>query len=535
MTSFGVPPRRLSGVGDLNGDGLDDFAIGLPRADVGGTSQVGRVVVVFGRAGDRLFPAEFEFIDRLPGDALILDGVARADYTGQRVEGIGDINGDGLDDLAISARLADPDRLTDAGSVYVVFGRSSSMGHPFPEQLSLDDLDGTTGFRLDGDLAFAKLGLDIARAGDPNNDGVGDVLVTSYGEDAAGRTYLIFGRTSDDPDPFPAILSVADLGPEQGCRFDGIPREIAGRSVAGVGDINGDGLDDFVIGAPERGIDLLPQVGVATIVFGREHWPSVIPLVELDSAVTFRGEGAEHRCGYAVSGIGDFNGDGMSDLAISAVGAGSGYLREAGETYVIYGRSADDPFPPMLAPDQLDGRNGFRIHGAQRRDFSGMSLDGGGDLNGDGLSDILVGSPFADRTWNDSGEVSVIFGGDGVRRPLAPAVLNIADLDGQNGLRILGGLNGGFAGFSVSFVGDVNSDGRDDMAFVELASQQTYVLFGRSCPIDLNDDGVLDVHDFLEFQSLYELGDSRADIDSDGVLTLYDFLAFQNAFNAGCP
>ncbi|MEQ9094865.1 MAG: GC-type dockerin domain-anchored protein [Phycisphaerales bacterium] len=535
MTSFGVPPRRLTGIGDLNGDGFDDFAMGLPRAYVGGMPQVGRVVVVFGRARDRLFPAEFDLIDRLPGEALFLDGIDQGDYTGRRVEGVGDINGDGLDDLAISARSADPDGLAGAGSVYVVFGRSGSMGHPFPERFSLDGLDGSTGFRLDGDLAFAKLGLDIARAGDPNIDGVDDVLVTSYGEDVAGRTYLIFGRTTDDPDPFPAILSVADLGPGQGCRFDGIPREIAGLSVAGVGDANGDGLDDFVIGAPQRNVDLLPQVGVATLVFGREHWPHAIPLAELDSVVTFRGEGAEHRCGYAVSGIGDFNGDGMSDFAISATEAGYGAFRQSGETYVIYGRPADDPFPPTLAPDQLDGRNGFRIHGVQRRDFSGIGLDGGGDLNGDGLSDILVGAPFATRAWNDSGEVSVIFGGDGVRRPLAPAVLNIADLDGQNGLRILGGLNGGFAGFSVSFVGDVNGDGRGDMAFVELASQQAYVLFGRSCPIDLNGDGVLDVHDFLEFQSLYELGDARADIDRDGVLTLYDFLAFQNAFNTGCP
>ncbi|MEO1250641.1 MAG: hypothetical protein AAFW76_12530, partial [Pseudomonadota bacterium] len=388
----------VGAAGDVNGDGFDDIIIGA----FGVEENAGRSYVVFGSDGG--FSARLNLASLDGSNGFRLTSVDSEDESGYSVDGAGDFNGDGIDDLLIGAPRADANGL-NAGQAFVVYGSTSGFG----ASVDLELLDGTDGFVVNGS-ASSGLGGDVAAAGDINGDGIDDVIVSAPDYDGfTGETFVLFGS----PDGFPASSETGDIDGTNGFRLVGTDStEFSGRSVDGIGDLNGDGIDDLLISGsfPNCG------VGGAYVVFGsKEGFSASVDLSTLDGTNGFYLQGIDgcDSAGNSLSAAGDFNGDGFADIIIGADGASS-YADDGvtavygGESYVVFG--SGDGFAPTVPLASLDGLNGIRIEGIADGDSSGRSVSNAGDVNGDGLDDVIIGAFGADPNGEGSGQGYVLFG-----------------------------------------------------------------------------------------------------------------------------
>ncbi|MFN2169405.1 MAG: integrin alpha, partial [Anaerolineae bacterium] len=223
-------------------------------------------------------------------------------------------------------------------------------------------------------------------------------------------------------------FELADLDGSNGFALNGVNAEDrSGLSVIGAGDVNGDGVDDFIIGAlyaDPNGI----LSGQSYVVFGGQQVGSggVIELADLDGRNGFalNGINAGDRSGWSVSGAGDVNGDGVDDMIIGAPDAPNN--DRSGQSYVVFGGQQVGRGGVIELSD-LDGRNGFVLNGINARDYSGASVSGAGDVNGDAVDDLIIGAIGAHPNGDQSGQSYVVFGGQQVG---SGGVIELADLDG---------------------------------------------------------------------------------------------------------
>ncbi|MCE7915527.1 MAG: hypothetical protein DYH15_12845, partial [Nitrosomonas sp. PRO4] len=402
-----------------------------------------------------------------------LDGGGPGLESGKSVSAAGDVNGDGFDDVIISAPGG------RYGLSYVVFGRASG----FDARLSLSNLNGSDGFRLKGGESNGSASHSVSNAGDINGDGYDDVIIGHGFDGTSGSSYVVFGKASG----FNAALDLSSLDGSNGFRVDGVAESDGlGDSVSTAGDVNGDGFGDLIIGAFSADTNGYWS-GSSYVIFGKAFgFDSTLDLSSLDGNNGFRLDGAEAYdfSGSPVSSAGDVNSDGFDDLIIGADPKGDG----SGASYVIFGQASG--FAATLDLSSLDGSNGFRLDGVAADDYSGSSVSGAGDINGDGFDDVIVGALLADPNGDRSGSSYVIFG----RASGLDAAINLSSLDGNNGFRLDGGAAGDLSGASVSNAGDVNGDGFDDLLVGAVGAPNgygagfSYVVFGRASGFDATMD-----------------------------------------------
>ena len=398
----------VSAAGDINGDGIDDLIIGALRANPNGNVSAGRSYVVFG--SDSGLPNPFNLSSLNGSNGFVLNGEASFDLSGRPVSAAGDINGDGIDDLIIAAYGAAPNDNISAGSSYVVFGSDTGLPNPF----DLSSLDGTNGFKLNGEAANDRSGFSVSAAGDINSDGIDDLIIGALdadpdGTNSAGRSYVVFGSDADLPNPF--NLSILDGS--FGFVLNGeAANDRSGYSVSAAGDINGDGIDDLIIGASDADPDSGDQAGRSYVMFGSNTGlPNPFNLSSINGSNGFvlNGEARNDRSGISVSNAGDINGDGIDDLIIGASRADPNGNNFAGRSYVVFG--SDNGLPNPLNLSSLNGLNGFVLNGEAANDNSGISVSNAGDINGDGIDDLIIGAFRADPNGNNSaGRSYVVFG-----------------------------------------------------------------------------------------------------------------------------
>jgi len=405
----------VAGVGDLDGDGVGDIAVGSYEEDAAGPLS-GAVYIFYGPVSGN--------INLAFADAKLL-GEGPNNYAGWSIDGAGDLNRDGFDDIIIGAHGADGGG-TGSGIAYIVLG-------PVEGTRSLADAD----VRLEGESAYDSAGISVAGVGDVNRDGYPDVVVGAYGNDRgtldAGAIYLFRGPLLGTRSVASADAIVTGEGPE----------DWFGYRVDGGGDLNGDGYADLIFGAPgssRAGTD----AGAAYIFHG--------PLAGIRSAsladVVLVGEAENDRAGSAVAQAGDMDGDGRDDVLVGAWGNDTGG-EDAGAVYLIAGQVAGE-----ISLSEADAR----ILGAAG-DRVGLAIAGGGDVNQDGHTDVLLGVSGDDEAGVEAGAAWLFQG------PIS------GDLPCDAGdTWFVGEQPGDQAGASLGMAGDIDGDGFDDVLIGALGS-----------------------------------------------------------------
>ncbi len=383
-------------------------------------------------------------------DVPVFNGLNSSDRTGGAVANAGDVNGDGIDDMLVGAYVNN----SGAGVTYLFYGKGG--------------LDLSTIFASQADVTFTGIAADdwsgwsVSGAGDVNSDGYADILIGAYqAESFAGQSYLFYGGNALSTS---ISLSTADV------TFTGLAaNDLSGFAVSSAGDVNADGFDDILIGA--YGADFNgSSSGESYLIYGGASLAASFTLDNADT--TFLGQADSDFSGYAVNGGGDVNGDGFDDILIGAYGADPGSKSASGESYLIYGGSGLGSSINLLNAD-------VTFSGKSAGDNSGKSVAMGGDVNGDGFADILIGALFAGS--NSGGETSLFYGSESLSGAKS---LNNANIS-FNGIS-----SNDQSATSVSFAGDVNGDGFDEIIIgaqyadpASSASGQSYLIYGAKSSV----------------------------------------------------
>ncbi|MEO1022968.1 MAG: T9SS type A sorting domain-containing protein [Bacteroidota bacterium] len=481
--------------GDVNGDGFDDVVIGAVFADPNGESSAGEVYVVFGQSG---FGASFELSTLNGSNGITLNGALRSDNAGTAVA-VGDIRTDGFADIAISAIRADPNGVISAGEVYVVFGRSSYSS----SVIELGALNGDNGFTLIGSERNDRVGTTLAVG---NFDGIRSVGETNSADlfigapDAGSNGFIYVLSNRNNANSFLFGFGNDSLGVLNNFNVNSLTAALGFSIIGGgdgvgdvltSGDVNNDGFDDIITGLDEAGTG-----GETYVIFGRPFLANSLSDLPIDPILldspsagevrVINGFDSSDRAGRAV-GSGDVNGDGVDDVIIGAIGGDPNGLAAAGETFVVFG---DSSFAHTTSMDisTLDENTGFILNGTTTSGLSGGTLTTG-DLNGDGVDEVLVGAHFADPNGiSDAGELYVFFnkvsqsitGDEGFRTLSAPISGTVYD-------DVLGGF------FTQGFT---NSDAPSASDNVFVFDQATQAFVGLN---DQNTDSLKAGHGFLFF------------------------------------
>jgi hypothetical protein len=447
---------RVSGLGDVNGDGHADFIIGAPFADANGKDS-GAAYVVYGTGAS--FPGTFDLSNLNGANGFKITGEAVGDAAGFSVHSVGDFNGDGISDFIIGAPNADPDA-TNSGAAYLIFGHDGTS----PANLSLASLNGSNGFELNGALGFDFTGNSVSSAGDVNGDGYDDLIIGAYRTDGdqtySGGAYVVFGHGGS----FASEIDLSSLNGTTGFKLDGVlGYDQAGWSVSSAGDVNGDGVDDIIVGANWGANFVGAYAGAAYIVFGHTgSFSSDVDLSNLNGAngFTLGGISQGDQLGFSVSSAGDINGDGFADIIAGepyAAGSGGAYF---GAAHIVFGHAGT--FASHIDAESLNETTGIGIWGPNKYGYVGLSVSSAGDVNGDGYADIIVGAPGLGTNYQ--GAAYVIFGHSGnFANDFVNLNFDLSLLTPAEGFEIHGAASLDNAGVSVSAAGDLNGDGFSDL------------------------------------------------------------------------
>ena len=442
---------------------------------------------------------------------------SQSDSFGYKTSFIGDINADGIIDLLVTAPTAgsSPTR-TSNGIVYILYGPKNGFLN-----INITTLTSSQGFRIIGASTLDQLGLSVA-AEDIDDDGIKDLIITApyasptMSTSQVGVVYVIYGRTigfSDiDLTQFNAAMGFRIWGAEQ--------MEHIQSSISGAGDINGDGINDLIIGKPyENNLNGLPANGTVYVLYGSKKRYQDMHFSDWNKSIGFRVTSSSSGVyfGFSVSSAGDVNADGYDDFLIGA----PSYTASAGSAYIIFGRK--NSFEEDIDLQVLASSQGIRITTNTTLDLFGYSVSSAGDMNNDGVNDVLVGSPTSNPLSRTSaGSVHVVFG-----MKEMSSNIDVSSLNTKQGFQILGSAAGDLVGAATKNGGDMTGDGIDDIIIGAYNAGNTkgtvYVIYGRNDEVRDIDLSTLNYTQGIAILGAYDgsqLGvsiDGSTDVNGDGI------------------
>lgn len=523
--------QAVSCAGDVNGDGYDDIIVGAPGHD-GAQSNLGKVYVFPGTSSG---VATAPIYTWQPAGYFAGGSPSRA---GHSVTYLGDLNGDGFDEFAFGVPYDNPTSgpIDNAGSVRVVFGGSFSMstlpsqwagvagfGHaivnggntngegPVELFVSAIDYDTTPGFSQAGLVMRCQLdasgaatawdgwdvgsynyrcGWSLGSGGDFNGDGRTDLISSEPAYSANEGRITVFGGLAPGG-TFAYTTLMTALGTSAA--------EMAGWSVACAGDVNGDGFADMLVGAPKADVGGLDDSGRAYLYLGGASLAGSQPALTLD------GTQLGGNFGFCVAAAGDVNGDGFGDFLVGEPYF-DGAQVDAGRVHLVYGHSTEPS--PVAWTREESSVSPSRL---------GASVTWVGDVNGDGYDDVAAGSPDWSGGQSGEGRVQVFAGGP---TGLGASPLSSVESNVQNA----------HLGFSIAGVGDLDGDGYGDLAAgaVDYTNGQTaegavFVYRGSSSGLITTPAWILESN--VAFVHFGERVAHAGDLNNDGF----------SDFAVGCP
>ena len=435
--SFGV---SVASIGDLDGDGVTDLAVGAYQDDNGGGSNRGAVHIMFMNM-DGTINSTVEINDSTTNGPTLSNN----DNFGFSVASIGDLDGDGVTDLAVGA-YRDDEGGSDRGAVHIMFMNTNGTVDSTVE-INSSTANGPT---LSNDDRF---GVSVTPIGDLDGDGVTDLAVGAYQDDEGGRdhgaVHIMFMNMDGTINSTVEINDSTTNGPTLSS-FDRF-----GFSVTPIGDLDGDGVTDLAVGAVQdndRGSDR----GAVHIMFMNMDG-TVDSTVEINSSTT-NGPTLSNNdnFGFSVASIGDLDGDGVTDLAVGAYRDDEGGS-DRGAVHIMFMNTDGTVDSTVEINDSTT--NGPTL---SNDDNFGTSVASIGDLDGDGVTDLAVGAYQDDEGGEDRGAVHIIFIND-IRTAGNGSVDSTVEINDStaNGPALLD--NDRF-GVSVTPIGDLDGDGVTDLA-----------------------------------------------------------------------
>ena len=424
--AFETAGYAVSTVGDVNGDGYDDFMICAPYntnqlqltgASAGaeiavGTPVIQRNYVVFGRS-DNLMPMNLSSLTSANNGLGFVINATSYGYAQSvsnnfgDVSSAGDVNGDGLNDMMAS--YIHQEGTAFIANTYVVYGTTSS------NPINVSSLAATQGYSVTG----TAIGSDVSNVGDLNGDGLSDLVVTNQ---AATSAYVLLGQTSTSTTLAAGAITLSYTGAPSGGATNSYTK------ASGVGDVNGDGLADLLVS--------VANTTASYVVFGKTNFGSVT-LNTQTAGFTITNTANSI---LNVSAVGDVNGDGLADVLVedpNVLVSGS----TVGRSYVVFGKTTTTVVN-LSTLTAGTSTLGFVINGG------GYSVASAGDFNGDGLADMIIGG--------GGYEAYVLFG------KTSTAVVELSNIaNGVGGIKIFN--NAGNFSKSISYGGDLNGDGYADL------------------------------------------------------------------------
>jgi len=323
-TNENAEAAHVMGVGDVDGDSYDDFIVGAGfHSQIG--PEAGKVYLFFGKPQNEW--TTDAAMEDVAGASFLAE--AAGDWAGHRVAGIGDVNDDGKADFLVGANNVDSGELIKNGKVYLILGKARAA---WQTNVSLSQADASwIGPNKQG------LGWNVASPGDVDGDSIPDMLFGQKKNDY----FLLLSKNLVLAQNQPIETTADVVFSHSSTVWDDI-----GHDNSTLGDVNADGIDDFIIGGSSvNDAALGDAVGKAFIFWGRTSWPSALALGDADAILT--GEHSDDAAGFSASGTGDINNDGVNDLLISAVHNGDNGV-DAGKVYLFLNPS---PVLTLLSPN----------------------------------------------------------------------------------------------------------------------------------------------------------------------------------------